>query len=191
MFLRIFEANNKTYNIMESSNIDYEIAFDSFKNKIKEMAVGSIKRTGIKKIAKPVLILTIIKGIEDGIFKQNYFEYEILEKIYKSIFDKYANIAKQSEYTQLYYPFYHLQSSGFWHLNYISPNSKRNPLTTSAAWVRNNVEYAYINPILWEILQHKEFRNRLAEFIVEERIKTATANCRSMLHMFLNWLVAI
>lgn len=61
MFLRIFEANNKTYNIMESSNIDYEIAFDSFKNKIKEMAVGSIKRTGIKKIAKPVLLLTIIK----------------------------------------------------------------------------------------------------------------------------------
>ena len=90
MFLRIFEANNKTYNIMESSNIDYEIAFDSFKNKIKEMSVGCIKRTGIKKIAKPVLILTIIKGIEDGIFKQNYFEYEILEKIYKSIFDKYA-----------------------------------------------------------------------------------------------------
>lgn len=114
-----------------------------------------------------------------------------LKKIYKSIFNKYTDIAKQSEYTQLYYPFYHLQSSGFWHLNYISPNSKRNPLTTSAAWVRNNVEYAYINPILWEILQHKEFRNRLAEFIVEERIKTATANSRSMLHMFLNWLVAI
>ena len=73
---------------MESSNIDYEIAFDSFKNKIKEMSVGSIKRTGIKKIAKPVLLLTIIKGIEDGIFKQNYFEYETLEKIYKSIYYK-------------------------------------------------------------------------------------------------------
>lgn len=101
MFLRIFEANNKTYNIMESSNIDYEIAFDSFKNNIKEMAVGSIKRTGIKKIAKPVLLLTIIKGIEDGIFKQNYFEYEILEKIYKSIFNKYTDIATERIHTTI------------------------------------------------------------------------------------------
>lgn len=47
------------------------------------MRVGSIKRSGIKKIAKPVLLLALIKGIEDGVFKHNSFEYEKLACIYE------------------------------------------------------------------------------------------------------------
>ena len=176
---------------MNEQNINYDIVFDGFCQKIKEMAVGSIKNTGIKKIAKPVLLLAVIKGIEEGVFRYNYFEYEQLAKIYDEVFKKYVDIAKQTEHTPAYYPFYHLKSSDFWHLSPLSPHSERKTLTASAKWIRNNVEYAYINPLLWEMLQQNEYRNRLAEFIVEEKIKMATANSRSLLRLFLGWLVAI
>lgn len=71
---------------MKDSIINYEIAFANFTQKIKKMTVGNIKKTGIKKIAKPVLLLAIIKGIENGTFKQNCFEYEQLDMIYEDIF---------------------------------------------------------------------------------------------------------
>lgn len=90
---------------MNKPYFNYDIAYDVYTKQIKKMAVGSIKRTGIKKIAKPVLLLAVIKGIEDGVFKQNRFEYEQLAEIYEVVFKKYAEIAKQSEYTLPCYPF--------------------------------------------------------------------------------------
>ena len=176
---------------MKDSIINYEIAFANFTQKIKKMTVGNIKKTGIKKIAKPVLLLDIIKGIENGTFKQNCFEYEQLDMIYEDIFKKYADMAKQTEHTPAYYPFYYLQSSDFWKLSLLTPNSERKTSTPSANWIRRNIEYAYINPVLWEMLQLKEYRSKLAEFIIEEKIKTATARSRSIMRILLNWLVAI
>ena len=41
------------------------------------------------------------------------------------------------------------------------------------------------------MLQQSEYRKRVAEFIVNTKIKTATANSRSLLHMFLGWLLAV
>ena len=61
---------------------NYESAFDFYTKKIKDMKQGSIKRSGIKKIAKPVLILSIIRGIENGTFRYNRFIFEDLERIY-------------------------------------------------------------------------------------------------------------
>ena len=79
---------------MKDSIINYEIAFANFTQKIKKMTVGNIKKTGIKKIAKPVLLLAIIKGIENGTFKQNCFEYEQLDMIYEDIFKKICRHGK-------------------------------------------------------------------------------------------------
>ena len=45
---------------MKDSIINYEIAFANFTQKIKKMTVGNIKKTGIKKIAKLLIILSII-----------------------------------------------------------------------------------------------------------------------------------
>ena len=165
--------------------------FNSCTRMIKEMKTGNISRTGIKKIAKPVLLLSVIKGIEAGIFKRNYIEYDKLAIIYDLVFKQYEDLAKQSEHTPPYYPFYYLKTDKMWHLNPRTPNSALESNSPSAAWVRNNVEYAYLDPALWEMLQDEEYRRRFAEFIVEEKIKTATENSRFPLRTFLAWLVAI
>lgn len=182
--------NTNKLNISAAS-VNYDIAYKTFTSQIKRMAVGSIRRTGIKKIAKAVMLLAVIKGIEDGTVRNNRIEYETIAEIYDIVFRQYANVARQDEYTHSYYPFYHLQSSGFWNLRFLSPNSIRKPSTPSAAWLRNNIEYAYLDPQLWAMLQRQEYRRRIAEYIVNEKVMTATSNCRSILRTFLGWLIAI
>lgn len=176
---------------MKEINTNYEMAFNFYTRKVKDMKTGNISRTGIKKIAKPVLLLAVIKGIETGVFKSNVIEYEKLAIIYETVFKQYEDLAKQSEHTPLYYPFYYLKTDQFWHLNPRTPNSELKSNSPTAAWIRNNVDHAYIDQTLWEMLQEKEYRCKFAEFIIDEKIKTATASCRSMLKMFLSWLVAI
>lgn len=84
---------------MEHSSINYDIVYNNYARQIKSMKVGHIGRTGIKKIAKPVLLLALIKGIESGVFTVNRIEYEAIAEIYESVFKQYADMAKQSEYT--------------------------------------------------------------------------------------------
>ena len=176
---------------MEHPSINYDIAYSNYTRQIKSMKVGHIGCTGIKKIAKPVLLLAMIKGIDNGTFTVNRFEYDTIAEIYESVFKQYADMAKQSEHTPPSYPFYHMHTSRFWHLNPLSPHAAIKTSSPSAAWLRNNVDCAYIDPNLWSLLQQKDYRRRLAEFIVENNIKTATANSVGMLRIFLNWLVAI
>lgn len=85
---------------------DYNKAFKHYTTIIDGMRQGYIKDSGIRKIAKPILILSLIYGIEKGLYNTNKFEYKELEHLYNEIFDKYAELAKQSEKTPLCYPFY-------------------------------------------------------------------------------------
>ncbi len=170
---------------------DYEFVYRQYTGIITKMRVGRIGRTGIKKIAKAALLLAVIIGIGNGIFKNNRFEYEKLDELNKAVFKKYESTARQTEHTPLYYPFYHLTSDTIWHLSFLSHNSTRKLSTPSSAWICNNVEYAYLDPTLWSMLQQSEYRRRLAEFIIEEKIKTATVGSRNLLRTFLAWLVAI
>ena len=151
---------------MNEPYFNYDIAYDVYTKQIKKMAVGSIKRTGIKKIAKPVLLLAVIKGIEDGVLKQNRFEYEQLAEIYEVVFKKYAEIAKQSEYTLPCYPFYHMQTSDFWNLSILTPHSETKTVSPSIAWLKNNIEYAYLEDGFWKLLQTKENRDKFKEIII-------------------------
>lgn len=111
---------------------NYESAFDFYTKKIKDMKQGSIKRSGIKKIAKPVLILSIIRGIENGTFRYNRFIFEDLERIYNDIFEQYTIIAQQSEKTNLTYPLYYLQTDEFWHLNFYNDSETRTASPSTA-----------------------------------------------------------
>ena len=169
---------------------NYESAFDFYTKKIKDMKQGNIKRSGIKKIAKPVLILSIIRGIENGTFRYNRFLFEDLEDIYNSIFKQYAIIAKQSEKTNIAYPLYYLQTDELWHLNFHN-HSETKTASPSTAWVRKNVEYAYIDEELWLLLHNPDYRLRMKNFIIETKIKNVKGNHSLLIKQFVGWLLAI
>lgn len=170
---------------------NYDTAYDFYTNGIKKMKQGNIKRTGIKKIAKPVLLLSIIKGIENEKFRYNKFLFDDVEEIYNNIFKQYSAIAKQQdENTCLSYPFYYLQSDEFWHLKFYE-HSEIKTNSPSTAWIKRNVEYAYIDEELWIMLHNNDYRLRLKNFIINEKIKNNGKHIPLLMKQFVGWLMAI
>lgn len=169
---------------------DYNKAFKHYTTIIDNMRQGYIKNSGIRKIAKPILILSLIYGIEKGLYNTNKFEYKELEHLYNEIFDKYAELAKQSEKTPLCYPFYYLQTDSFWHLSkYIHGETKT--LSPTSAWINNNVEYAYIDEELWLLLRNECYRNKLKNYIIENKILKVQTKHNLLLKQFIGWLLAV
>ena len=62
--LRLPKFKFESHHVCIIACVYVQIAFANITQKIMKMAVGNIKKTGIKKIAKPVLLLAIIKSIK-------------------------------------------------------------------------------------------------------------------------------
>lgn len=180
---------------MEQDNIirffNYEAALSFYTRQIDSMRQGYIKRTGIKKIAKPTLILAIIQGVENGRFQHNRFDYDDVEEIYDRVFSQYIKHGnQQGEKTPLYNPFYYLQTDGFWHHSML-PHSEIQTDSPSRAWINRNVEYAYVDEELWMLLRNREYRQRLKSYIINNKILPRRTDITSRLKVFVGWLLAI
>ena len=66
-------------------------------------------------------------------------------------------------------PFWHLESDGFWHLNYEGERLSKGR-TPSKAWQKENVEFAYFDESLWILLQNKAWRMKLRDYIIEHKL---------------------
>lgn len=106
-------------------------------------------------LAKPVLMVAIIDGIEANVFWNNQFVInDWLEGRYKMLMDLYAKDSQFDATTGMEKPFWHLESDGFWHLNYKGECLSKSR-TPSMAWLKSNVEFAYFDEALWILLQNK------------------------------------
>ena len=146
---------------------NYDQSFAHYTKRI--MSIRQSKIRGEVIVAKPVLLLTIIDGIDADVFMGNDFplndwleeRYEILMKKYmrNSQFDKPADISN---------PFWHLQSDGFWHLKYTE--NPQEGVTPSKRWLKENVTLASLDDDLWLLLQNKVWRQKLRDYIVEHKL---------------------
>lgn len=106
-----------------------------YKNQLLSMKVA--KSYGRANIAKPIMFLAIICGIEDGNIKTNYIQYsESLIATYNKLFGQYSN----SPVTSPVYPYYYLGSEDFYFIK-----GKKAQTTPSAKFLRENVEYACLD----------------------------------------------
>lgn len=149
---------------------DYDAAFDHYCELIDKMKQGNNAKSRSRIIAKPALILAIIKLIEDG-KTANKFTYEELEPVYRSIFGQYFIEARQENLTPLCYPYYYMKTDKFWHLTWTNAETSTSAPTPS--WIDRNTKYAYIDKELWILLSHEPYRNRMREYIVEEKMQKA------------------
>lgn len=118
-------------------------------------------------VAKPVLLLALIDGIEHGVFQNNQFLInDWLVRHYKILMNQYANHRTDDGTTPINYPYWHLQSDGFWHLNY---NSKPQG-SPSLVWLKNNVYNARFDTNLWKLLRDRNILNKLREYILENKL---------------------
>lgn len=118
-------------------------------------------------IAKPVLLLAVIDGISEGRYGKNHiYLNEWLDIRYKALMYKYGN---QKLSTEINMPFWHMKNDGFWHLQFVE-SQKEKRFTPSKNWLRRNVKYAYFDEALWILLENKEWRTKMRDFIVEHKL---------------------
>jgi len=128
-----------------------------------EIKCGSYQGRIIK--AKPVLLYSVIMMIEEGIVIDNriYFN-KSTEEFYKKVFDSIGAAA-----TPFFKPFYYLQYDGFWHLK--GNKSGVNTNRPSPKFIRENVEYAFLDNVLWGLLQEADIREHFKSIIKSHHLK--------------------
>lgn len=146
---------------------DYDRCYAHYTKRI--MNIRQAKIHGEVIVAKPVLMLALIDGIDNGIFTSNRFVLnEWLEKRYLSLMAEYTRHSQFDKPADIANPFWHLATDGFWHLNCTADNPKG--VSPSGRWLKDNVEYAYFDEDLWVLLQNKVMRTRLRDYIVEHKL---------------------
>lgn len=123
-----------------------------------------INRNGEKNMAKPVLLLSIFEYIEREEIRENKIKYD-------QIVEGYNNFNEKLGWTlaSVNYPFYFLTSDGFYHLKWKGEPIKTNNPTGKL--IRENVEYAYLDDALWNLLQNVSVREEYREAIIRHYLK--------------------
>lgn len=128
----------------------YRIAFLSVKQK---------STNGVTNAAKPALVIAVIEAIAAGEIRNNQIRFQDIEARYISTLEKW-----QPEKTPLKYPFYHMEGDGFWHLKWNGEQPTKR-ISPSAKFLRENIDYAYFDNALWDLLQDEEARKGYIEAI--------------------------
>ncbi len=147
---------------------NYEQCFSHYTKRI--MNIRQAKIHGETILAKPVLMVAIIDGIEMNVFKNNQFVLnDWLEGRYKMLMSQYATDSQFDNLTGIEKPFWHLETDGFWHLDCRGEIMGKGH-TPSKAWQKDNVMFAYFDEPLWILLQNKAWRMKLRDYIVEHKL---------------------
>ena len=147
---------------------DYEQCYKHYTKRIETIRQHRVRGEII--VAKPVFMLAIIDAISNDIITNNQFVInDWLEGRYKMLMAQYAKDSQFDSTTEIDKPFWHLESDGFWHLNYQGERLNKSK-TPSKAWLKENVEFAYFDESLWIMLQNKEWRIQLRDYIVEHKL---------------------
>ena len=147
---------------------DYEKCYRHYVKCIESIRQKRINGETI--VAKPVLMVALIDAINVNVFANNKFVInDWLEVRYKSLMLQYAKDSQFDNTTGIEKPFWHLESDGFWHLNYPGERLSKGK-TPSKVWLKETVEFAYFDESLWFLLQNKEWRLRLRDYIIEHKL---------------------
>ncbi|MBD2362189.1 HNH endonuclease [Anabaena minutissima FACHB-250] len=136
-------------------NLDYYCQLFS------QLNVSNSRKRGKAK-HKPILILSVIDLIVQGLIKHNKISVS-LELI--QTFDKYwFTIGSHSYKGGLHYPFFHLKNEEFWHLGFKADLNGKRPKTINK--LNEAVEYAYLDDELFLLLQDDLARQELIYALV-------------------------
>ncbi len=163
---RLEKENGKAHR-EDLSSYFYEKCFANYTKRIMNIRQAKIRGEVI--VAKPVLLLAIIDGISNGLFTDNKFLMtEWLESRYVMLMQQYMKGSQFDKPTDISNPFWHLQSDGFWHLQFYE--DPQGGATPSKHWLKEKVAFAYFDDELWMLLQNEVWRLKLRDYIVEHKL---------------------
>jgi putative restriction endonuclease len=124
-------------------------------------------------------MLSIIDAIDDGTIIGNIIRYnnqelsEIYRHNYIHLLNDGASVFRaNTPVTPYYYPFFHLNAEPYYHIKWkdgVTP--PRQAITPSNRYLLTNVEYAYLDNELWELLQDPAIRREFKEQIINHYLK--------------------
>lgn len=153
---------------MELKFFNYESCFRYYTQSIESIKQARVKGEVI--LAKPILLLSVIDAVDNREIVVNKIRLtESLEQRYYALMRRYARGSQFDEPTKIEYPFWHLQSDGFWHLSGV-PTPDTMTKSVSHKFLVENVDYAYLDEELWFLIKHPVFRERLRDYIIEHKL---------------------
>ena len=144
----------------ENKNLAY------YRQRFAALKPGNSHQPGRQSTLKPILLLSIIDLIEQGIIRENriYVSDELIKT-----FEEYWDILCPSHrpgYRPFYYPFWHLEGDKFWHKTLKSGFNGSKPGTNNQ--LREAVEYASWDKELFDLLQNQNSRTELIDTLIAE-----------------------
>lgn len=135
-----------------------------YKNIILSLSRGYNK--GIASNAKPLYLMAIFKGIEQGLIIGNILRFnKDLEQLYIDTCMEYEPDKKPAMF---YKPFFHSKSEQYYTIKWKSGVAiNKASHTPSAKYLRENVEFAALDDELWNLLQDTEIRNDFKNTIIK------------------------
>lgn len=141
-----------------------------YKNLLINTSCGNYHGVVIK--AKPLFILTLIESIGEGLWLGNALRF-----IPASVEGLYANLCQKYDPTRIPtrigMPFFHLNKEPYYNLKFkdgvVAPKQAESP---SSRFLRDNIDYAYLDPGLWDLLQDPKAREELKEAVINHFFST-------------------
>ncbi len=97
---------------------DYEQCYRHYVKRVESIRQKRINGETI--VAKPVLLVALIDGIDANVFKSNRFVInDWLEGRYKMLMQMNTGNSQFEDITGIEKPFWHMETDGYWHLQYI------------------------------------------------------------------------
>ena len=161
---------------MSGKNLAY------YKNKFTKLRVD--RAHGTVAPHKPILLLSIIELIDQGLLKHN--QLPLSAELIAAFLKLWQSLGSTAHNADIGMPFFHLKSDGFWHFK---PNPGFEALLSSGAKVRGvgvlrqAVEYAYLDDELFELLQQPVSRNTLITVLLDAWFAAKTQQVQEILRV--------
>lgn len=142
--------------------VSWFMSLDEFLSQIKIFSFAK------NKPHKNVLLLAVLELIKENIIKDNKIVYgDELTSRFKKYIELYGH---QGDRNRPFNPFFHLKSSGFWHLE---AKAEREEILKDLKSVGGpnelieNVEYAYLSDSVYSLFVNKEISEKIREEIIK------------------------
>lgn len=136
-----------------------------YKTLLQQISRGNYRGTKIN--AKPLYMICLIDAISKGILLSNKIEF-----ITDEIMSLYISICKEYEPekkpTPIEMPYFHLNKEPFYSIKFkagIKPPKQAN--SPSSKFLRENVEYAYLDSELWDLLLDPVYKEELRNALIK------------------------
>lgn len=167
----IIEANGISMVREDEPVFDVYKEMEDYEKEFANLSVGVVK--GKKLPHKAILLLGIIKLIEDGIIIENRIELDkVIANSFSTCWKKYFGDEK---IPSIWIPFWYLKSESFWHFK---PNGNEDLLQgllqfaghPSVGQMRPVIKYAYLDKALFDYMENVGCREKLREILINNYI---------------------